>query len=220
MADDLFVGLPPPSSASAPAGVEQRSAVSIKKDSSSAPAPAPIPSPAPILKSSLKRGKPPETPVEVAPQKRIRFKTTTDATEAQVLEAMQKIASHIKNPSKFSKASKLALQLIQAGSVKAGTSDHFFAILEAAMSSPSACKESSLRADYQALFSAAQDVVEHFTKQQKDQLVTWTIRAVVANDLYTDDSFVVVAVGKRCREELRVLNLGGWGYVVVWLHSN
>lgn len=96
----------------------------------------------------------------VAPQKRLRFKTTTDATEAQVTEAMKKIASHIKNPSKFGKASKLAVQLIQAGSVKAGTSDQFFAILEAAMSSPSACTDPSLRADYQALICAAQGVDE------------------------------------------------------------
>ena len=73
---------------------------------------------------------------------------------------MQKIASHIKNPAKFSKASKLAVQLIQAGSVKSGTSNQFFDILEAAMASPSVCNEASLRMDYQALFSAVQDVAE------------------------------------------------------------
>ncbi|KAK8713216.1 hypothetical protein V6N13_148438 [Hibiscus sabdariffa] len=68
---------------------------------------------------------------------------------------MQKIASQIKNPTKFSKASKLAIQLIE----KAGTSEHFFAILEAAMSSTS-CTDSSVRGDYHSLFSAAQDAVE------------------------------------------------------------
>lgn len=96
----------------------------------------------------------------MAPQKRLRFKTTVDATEAQVIEAMKKITSHIKVPSKFSKASKLAIQLIQAGSVKPENSDHFFALLNAAMSSPSACNEPSLRADYHALFSAAQEVTQ------------------------------------------------------------
>lgn len=95
-----------------------------------------------------------------APPKKLRFKTSVDATETQIIEAMQKIASHIKNPSKFSKASKLAMQLIQAGSVKPGTSDHFFDILEAAMSSLTACNDPALRADYQALFSAVQDVTE------------------------------------------------------------
>jgi hypothetical protein len=93
------------------------------------------------------------------PEKRLRFKTSTDASEKQVIEAMQKIASHIKNPAKFGKASKLAIQLIQAGSVKPGTCDHFFAILEAAMSS-STCTDPSVRADYHALFSAAQDARE------------------------------------------------------------
>lgn len=73
---------------------------------------------------------------------------------------MQKIASHIKNPMKFGKASKLAIQLIQAGSVKPETSDHFFAILEAAMSSSTSCMDPMLRADYHALFSAAQEAIE------------------------------------------------------------
>lgn len=73
---------------------------------------------------------------------------------------MQKIASHIKNPSKFSKASKLALQLIQAGSVKEGTSDQFYTLLESAMHSLSTCNEPSVRADYHELFTAAQEGAE------------------------------------------------------------
>lgn len=93
-------------------------------------------------------------------KKRLRFKTTTDASEKQIIEAMQKIASHIRNPAKFGKASKLAVQLIQAGSVKPGTSDHFFAILEAAMSLSTSCVDPSVRGDYHALFSAAQDATE------------------------------------------------------------
>ena len=84
----------------------------------------------------------------------------TDASEQQVIEAMQKIASHIKNPTKFGKASKLAIQLIQAGSVKAETRDYFFSILEAAMTSSTSCTDPSIRADIHALFSAAQDVSE------------------------------------------------------------
>lgn len=93
-------------------------------------------------------------------QKRLRFKTTTDATPSQVVEAMQKIASHIKNPAKFAKAAKLAVQLVQAGSVREGNSDMFFSILDAAMTSPGVCSNPSLRVAYQDLFSAAQDVKE------------------------------------------------------------
>jgi hypothetical protein len=78
----------------------------------------------------------------------------------QIIEAMQKITSHIGNPSKFSKASKLALQLIEAGSVKPATVGYFFAVLEAAMSSLGACDEPAVRADYQVLFNAAQGVTE------------------------------------------------------------
>ncbi|XP_020275883.1 uncharacterized protein LOC109850309 [Asparagus officinalis] len=118
---------------------------------------------------------------------------------------MQKIASHIKNPVKFSKASKLALQLIKAGSVKPGTSDHFFAILESAMSSPSSCTVPSLRADYHALFSEVQDIKECFSEQQNNQLTTWTIRAVMANDLYTDDSFVFSKAAGKIKEAISSL---------------
>ncbi|GFP81759.1 hypothetical protein PHJA_000319200 [Phtheirospermum japonicum] len=118
---------------------------------------------------------------------------------------MQKIASHIKNPSKFNKASKLAIQLIQAGSVKEGTHDYFFAVLEASMLSVSSCNEPSLRADYHALFSAAQDVAECLKKQQQNLLSTWTIRAVWANDLFTDDSFVFSKATGRIKELISAL---------------
>ncbi|KAG9441458.1 hypothetical protein H6P81_017312 [Aristolochia fimbriata] len=208
MAENLFEGLPPPS---ASLQESQKSPSPVKKDRTQPPPPPPPPAlaPAPILKSSLKREKPSEAPeggaTAAAPQKRIRFKTTVDASEQQVIDAMQKIASHIRNPSKFGKASKLALQLIEAGSVKEGTSDYFFAILEAAMSSPNACNDPALRADYQILFSSAQQVADCLTKHQKNQLAVWNLQAVVANDLYTDDSFVFAKVAGRIKEAISSL---------------
>lgn len=60
MADDLFVGLPPPSAAAV--APEQPKVASSGRDSSSSPAPAP----APALKSALKRDKPAESPLEGA----------------------------------------------------------------------------------------------------------------------------------------------------------
>ncbi|XP_057960339.1 uncharacterized protein LOC131152610 isoform X2 [Malania oleifera] len=179
MAENLFQGLPPPSAAPVFQQEQQevsRTPVSDKKESCAPSAPA--------LKSALKRPKPSESlPEATAPEKRLRFKTTTDASEMQIIEAMQKIASHIKNPTKFAKASKLAVQLIQAGSVKAGTIDHFFAILEAAMSSSSSCTDPSC-----------------LNNRQRNYLAVWTIRAVVANDLFTDDSFVFSKTARRIKE--------------------
>lgn len=213
MGDNLFEGLPPPSHQEQNALVEENNdksktapAASIEMSPGLVPA-----APKPALKSALKRPKPVDpNPVreDIAPEKgsgsekRLRFKTTTDASETQVIEAMQKIASHIKNPTKFSKASKLAIQLIQAGSVKPGTSDHFYFILEAAMSSTTSCTDPSVRADYHALFSAAQDVAECLNQKQKHQLATWTISAVVANDLFTDDSFVFSKTAGRVKEAI------------------
>ncbi|KAF0935447.1 hypothetical protein E2562_032696 [Oryza meyeriana var. granulata] len=206
--DDLFEGLPPPA-----AGGERAAS-----PSPSPPPPPPPPRP-PALKSALKRDKPSSSSDAAAsspaatdaaaqgrvPEKRLRFRTTVDASEMQIMEAMHKITSHIGNPSKFSKASKLALQLIEAGSVKPGTISHFFAILEAAMSSPGACNEPSVRADYQALFNAAQGVTEFFNQQQKNQFDIWVLHAVVANDLFTDDSFVFSKAVRKIKDAISAL---------------
>ncbi|GMG99585.1 hypothetical protein Nepgr_001425 [Nepenthes gracilis] len=198
MGEDLFEDLPPPSHQPIQPieQPEQKQSLSLLKITETKEQP-PLP-----LKSALKRPKPPvaSTLRDSGSEKRLKFKTTTDASEAQVIEAMQRIASHIKNPAKISKASKLAIQLIQAKSVKPETSDHFFGILEAAMSSSTSCNDASVRADYHLLFSAAQDAVECLNKLQKNQLVVWTIRAVVANDLYTDDSFVFSRAAGRIKE--------------------
>ncbi|XP_050221786.1 uncharacterized protein LOC126671979 [Mercurialis annua] len=210
MGDNLFEGLPPPSNQQLVAAKNNTSSISAQSSQPPPPPPAP-PAPVLVLKSALKRPKPidsnpapQETAPEdtVAPGKRLRFKTTTDASEKQLIEAMEKIASHIKNPSKFAKASKLAIQLIQAGSVKPETSDHFFAILEAAMSSETSCTDPSVRADYHALFSAAQDAADCLNKKQKHQLAIWRMRAVVANDLFTDDSFVFSKSAAQVKEAI------------------
>ncbi|XP_048614522.1 uncharacterized protein LOC125587668 isoform X2 [Brassica napus] len=219
MTDNIFEGLPPPSSQHQE--LPDSSNPDESKDESPSPAPtlvlksslkrskppesAPDASAPPVLKSALKRSKPAEStpePEPEAPKKRLQFKTSTDASEEQVVEAMQKITSHIKNPSKFSKASKLAVRLIQAGSVKAETSSYLIAMLEAAMSSKTPCTDRLVRADYHALFSAAQDVAECLDKSQKNLLTIWTIKAVVANDLFTDDSFMFSKTATQIKEAI------------------
>lgn len=219
MTDNIFEGLPPPSSQHQE--LPESSNPDESKDESPSPAPtlvlksslkrskppesAPDASAPPVLKSALKRSKPAEStpePEPEAPKKRLQFKTSTDASEEQVVEAMQKITSHIKNPSKFSKASKLAVRLIQAGSVKAETSSYLIAMLEAAMSSKTPCTDRLVRADYHALFSAAQDVAECLDKSQKNLLTIWTIKAVVANDLFTDDSFMFSKTATQIKEAI------------------
>ncbi len=99
--------------------------------------------------------------------KRVRFQPTTmEASSEQVVEAMAKIAIHIGNPGKFSKASKLALQLLQAGSVNLDTADPFFRILKAAMVCPSHATDAALRSDYQALFNAVHEKLEVFLSSE------------------------------------------------------
>ncbi|XP_024991844.1 uncharacterized protein LOC112525802 isoform X1 [Cynara cardunculus var. scolymus] len=199
MSSNLFQGLPPPSAPPPPPPPPEQ------------PAPTLLPAtakgsptrPAPALKSALKRSNPSDSdPQATAPKKSLRFKTIADTSETQVVNAMTKIASHISNASKFSKASNLAIQLIQAGSVKPGNSDYFFAILEAAMYSPTTCNNPLVRADYHALFSASQDLSECFTPKQRKHLSVWTIRAVMANDLFTDDSFVFSKACGRIKDAI------------------
>ncbi|KAJ4785330.1 nucleolar/coiled-body phosphoprotein [Rhynchospora pubera] len=222
MADDIFAGLPPPAaperraspspaSVSVPPPPPAPALKSVLKRSKPSSQPPPSDSTKEVAavapKSALKRSKPsfadpPADSNEEASGKRLRFRTSVDASETQIIEAMQKIASHIKNPSKFGKASKLALQLIQVGSVKEGTSDQFYSLLGAAMHSLSTCNEPSVRADYHELFTAAQDVTEHFNKKQKNQLIIWTLHAVVANDLHTDDSFVFSKTVTKIKEAI------------------
>ncbi|AES61184.2 hypothetical protein MTR_1g079830 [Medicago truncatula] len=199
MADDLFEGLPPPSSITQSQPQLPILSVSTNNNTESSSL---LSAPKPILKSSLKRSNPTQSDNSQAPKKSLKFKTSTDASETQVIDAMEKISSHIKNPAKFSKAAKLAIQLIEAGSVKSGVSDYFFAILEAAMLSPVSCTDPSVRADYHSLFTAAQNAKEHLNKKQKNQLATWTISAVVANDLYTDDSFVFSKAAGQIKEAI------------------
>lgn len=207
MEGDLFGDLPPPSHHLLPPAEEQQHQQHKPQQKSvkfnEPPKKDPNQLPLAPLKSALKRPKPPSesaAPNDGGSGKKLKFKTITDTSVTQIVEAMQKIASHIKNPAKFNKASKLAIQLIQAGSVKPETIDHFFAILEAAMLSPVSCNDASMRSDYHALFSAAQDATEILTKQQKNQLSVWTIRAVVANDFYTDDSFVFSKAAGRIKD--------------------
>ncbi|XP_071732563.1 uncharacterized protein [Rutidosis leptorrhynchoides] len=199
---DLFQGLPPPTAPSPPL----QTPADQPPLPSSAPTAAklsPTPPP-PALKSALKRSKPldSEPTQAAAPKKSARFKTIADTSDTQVIDAMKKIGSHINNASKFSKASKLAIQLIQAGSVKPNNCDYFFAILEAAMCSPTTCNDPLARADYHALFSAAHGLNDLYTQKQRNYLRLWSIRAVMANDLFTDDSFVFSKACGKIKEAI------------------
>ncbi|KAL8166658.1 hypothetical protein V2J09_008157 [Rumex salicifolius] len=219
MGESLFGDLPPPSNRPppppSPSSDEQQEKKkrSVKFDDRKQPTLSPLPPP-PALKSALKRPlkrpKLPQdssTPADGGSERRIRFKTTTDASETQVIDAMKKIASHINTPSKFSKASKLAIQLIEAKSVKEVNSDYFYAVLEAAMSSNVSCHNTSVRSEYHALFTAAQDATEFLSKKQKNDLSAWTISAIIGNDLLTDDSFVFSKAAGRVKDLISGLPL-------------
>ena len=65
--------------------------------------------------------------------RRVHFKTVEEVSGDEVFAAIQKIGKHIGDLAKEGKAASLALQLLRAGSVKAGNVDAFFGILREAM---------------------------------------------------------------------------------------
>uniref|UniRef100_A0A8R7UTS5 Uncharacterized protein n=1 Tax=Triticum urartu TaxID=4572 RepID=A0A8R7UTS5_TRIUA len=67
--------------------------------------------------------------------------------------------------------------------------------------------ESSVRADYQALFNAVGGVTKCLNQQQKNQFDVWMLHAVVANDLCTDDSFLVSLTTNLCRSGSNVVEV-------------
>ncbi|KAG6556782.1 hypothetical protein Mapa_001728 [Marchantia paleacea] len=181
------------------------------------PAPAPLPN-APVDPSSI--GPEPLTPgpsilASAAPlkraaeksgkegAKRVRFQSNeVEASEEQLLGAISKIASHISNPTKFSKASKLAIQLLQAGIKSSDVADAFFEILRAAMASPSQAVDMKLWADYQTLFKEVQKNLETFDVIQQAQIEVWELWANLANEFRTDDTYVFSKAASRVRQSI------------------
>lgn len=130
----------------------------------------------------------------------MRFKTTVDASALQIADAMRKIAAHIGNASKFSKAFKLAMQLLKSESLNKDTSDLFFDILKAAMTSPASATMPPHRQEYHELFSAVSEKHECFNPLQQAQLEIWSLWAQVANDFFTDDSFVFSKAASKVKQ--------------------
>lgn len=189
--DRLFADLPPPSSSAV--NLDSSSSGSAAKSSeSSFAAPHDF-----APKSAIKRHVEDERKEGM---KKVCFKTSMEASSEQIVGAMQKIASHIGNPSKFSKASKLALQLLQSGGVTKETVDLFFDILKVSMLSPNLATEPSLRQGYHDLFSAVSEQFDCFSQPQQAQLQVWFLWALVANDLLTDDTFVFSKAACRVRQ--------------------
>ncbi|KAL3687825.1 hypothetical protein R1sor_014134 [Riccia sorocarpa] len=133
--------------------------------------------------------------------KRVRFQSNeVEASEEQLLGAISKIASHISNPSKFSKASKLAIHLLQAGIKSSDVADAFYELLRAAMSSPSKATDMKLWADYQTLFKVVQEKIEVFDSPQQAQIRVWELWANLANQFRTDDTYVFSKAASLVRQ--------------------
>ncbi|KAI5079980.1 hypothetical protein GOP47_0005459 [Adiantum capillus-veneris] len=191
--EGLFSDLPPPRAARSNA-LEAAPPSPQKHPGDPSSQELPLVAPKPAIK------RPSETVDHEEGPKKVRFKTTLDASAIQVADAMRKIASHIGKASKFSKASKLAMQLLHSGGLNKDTVDLFFDILKASMVSPSVANLPTVRQDYHELFSAVAEKIEIFSSGQQAQLEVWIIWAQVVNDFFTDDTFVFSKAASRVRQ--------------------
>ncbi|WIA08282.1 hypothetical protein OEZ85_007725 [Tetradesmus obliquus] len=106
----------------------------------------------------------------------------------QISAALTKIRHHIGNSSKFSKASQLLRQLLDA--VDKAHRNELFATIKAAFANPEHCIDQLLRKDYVRLAKALSLRAEGvLSRQQRAQLQVYCTWALLRNELFTDDSF-------------------------------
>ncbi|KAF6263130.1 hypothetical protein COO60DRAFT_1293116 [Scenedesmus sp. NREL 46B-D3] len=106
----------------------------------------------------------------------------------QISAALTKIRHHLGNRSKFSKASQLLRQLLDA--VDKVHRNELFATITAAFSNPEHCMDPLLRKDYARLARALNLRAEGIlSRQQRAQLEIYSVWALLRNELFTDDSF-------------------------------
>mmetsp|Transcript_12014 Transcript_12014/g.25254 ORF Transcript_12014/g.25254 Transcript_12014/m.25254 type:complete len:416 (-) Transcript_12014:229-1476(-) len=146
-----------------------------------------------------------------APAKRARIDegqakaASASSGEDQITSSIEKIASHIGNLKKFTKAASLARQLLRSGQFERKYGKAFMKVLEAAMQDPSRVHDPLLRNDYRALFLAVEAEAESFSKPDRDQINVWSLRAVLTNELHTDDTYGFNKVLAKIKEQVEKL---------------
>lgn len=107
-------------------------------------------------------------------------------------EALERLATHMRNPKKFKRACALATEVMASGSLERRHGKAVFACLLAAMSpSPKKANDPATRFEYKTLFIAALQLQHDgvFNVKHKAQLAVWVFYAHLVNDLFTDDAF-------------------------------
>uniref|UniRef100_A0A383VTR0 Uncharacterized protein n=1 Tax=Tetradesmus obliquus TaxID=3088 RepID=A0A383VTR0_TETOB len=122
----------------------------------------------------------------------------------QISAALTKIRHHIGNSSKFSKASQLLRQLLDA--VDKGHRNELFATIKAAFANPEHCIDPLLCKDYVRLAKALSLRAEGvLSRQQRAQLEVYCTWALLRNELFTDDSFAYNKVAGKIKAAVAAL---------------
>eukprot|EP00854_Cymbomonas_tetramitiformis_P028159 gene28159-34862_t len=110
--------------------------------------------------------------------------------DTAIFAAITKIAAHIGSKGKFKKAGSLARQLLASGTLERKHGRAFIKVLETAMLDRPNVNDPALKNDYRALFLAAEaNASDIFSKPDQQKLGAWAIRAVLQNELTTDDNY-------------------------------
>lgn len=117
-------------------------------------------------------------------------------------QALDKIAVHIANPKKFTKAASLALTLMRSGELSRAHGKSLFKVLSAAMEpTPRRANDAAVRFEYRELFDAAEECAEDgvLNAKHKARLAVWLLYARTINDVHTDDTFQFAKAAKAIR---------------------
>ncbi|KAK3276172.1 hypothetical protein CYMTET_15745 [Cymbomonas tetramitiformis] len=141
-----------------------------------------------------KRQRPGEDPSETVAAAAAKYpvKVVQQDVDTAIFAAITKIAAHIGSKGKFKKAGSLARQLLASGTLERKHGRAFIKVLETAMLDRPNVNDPALKNDYRALFLAAEaNASDIFSKPDQQKLGAWAIRAVLQNELTTDDNYEV-----------------------------
>ena len=122
-------------------------------------------------------------------------------------EALDRLAAHVGNPSKFKRASALAVKLMRSGELERKHGTSVFAILEASMRPPSRAIDPGTRFEYRELFDAAVFCADRgvLSAAHQKRVRAYLVYVRVVNDAYTDDPFEFARVAKEISSRIEAL---------------
>lgn len=108
--------------------------------------------------------------------------------------AIRKIGAHVNTSSgKLRRCLEMLIRLVTTAEIERKHGKEIMHVLEKAMEEPENANKASLRVEFRRLFESLSVLEERgvFNRKQRRWLDIWRVRAILANDLFTDESYEV-----------------------------